>query len=48
MKSKIIFVVGLLTNLRWDCLKLFFPLILWGGGGKVKSDCHDKEGGEGG
>ena len=40
MKLKNNSVIGLLTNLRWDWLKLyFFP--------KVKSEFHDK-GGKGG
>ena len=37
MKLQIYSVVGLLTNLRWDWLKLnFFLLILWGGGVRSK------------
>ena len=36
MKRKIISVVGLLTNLRWDWLRLYFFLILWGGGVRSK------------
>ena len=36
MKSKIIFVVGLLTNLRWDWLNSIFLLILLRGGVKSK------------
>ena len=40
-------VVGLFTNLRWDWLKLNFYSVIYGEGGKVKSDFHDK-GGRGG
>ena len=47
MMQKIISVVGLLTNLRWDWLRLYFFPNFMGRGGKVKSDFHD-EGGRGG
>ena len=47
MKLKIYSVVGLLTNRRWNWLKLKKISKFYGEGGKVKSDFHDK-GGRGG
>ena len=37
MSLKIYAVVGLLTNLRWDWLKVEFFLLFWEGG-KAKSE----------
>ena len=47
MKLKINYVVGLLTNLRWDWLIFYFYFYFIERGGKVKSDFYDG-GGEGG
>ena len=47
MKLQIYSVVGLLTNMRWDWLKLIFFPNFMGRGGQVKNNFYD-EGGRGG